>query len=363
MAGFVHDPYDTWRGIKNTVLELGCGGLAGSLGIFIGIPFDLIKVRMQSMPQKYTTMTNSIRLTLKEDGFVGFYRGMMAPIGSQVLINAVVFATESATIKFLEPHLQPGEVSQSRTNHFIAGMVAGGTQCIVLVPTDVVKCRMQLDSVQNQAFVKQKPPKVKGAGATGGGRPFSTWVRRFSGTVQVPGQGQGQQGPKQQYKGSLDCGVKILRAEGIGGLYNGLTVTAMRELPSIGSYFMVYKFLREQLDGTFGREWQTANTMVAGGLAGCSSWFICYPLDVIKTNIQVSGFVTPTATATSSGAGVEVYNNGIIRQATRLYQRYGVRGFFRGLGPTMMRAFPVNGVTFLVYEKLKRISGLYDAPS
>jgi len=361
MAGFVHDPYDELKlTLKTALLELGCGGLAGSLGIFVGIPFDLVKVRMQSMPEKYKTMTQTFKLTVREDGFVGLYRGMMAPIGSQVFINAVVFASESATLKYLEPHLKPGEVSQSRVNHFIAGMVAGATQCVVLVPTDVVKCRMQLDSSKNLTFITQtKKPK-----STTAQRSFSTAAKATyfpssssssnrrqhssSSTSTSASTEQPSSAPKKQFKGSLDCGIKIFQNEGIAGLYKGFSVTALRELPSIGVYFSVYRFLRERIDERLGPAWQTTSTVVAGGLAGCCSWFVVYPLDVIKTNIQVHSFI--------SGGN----QGGIVQTARALYQKSGYQTFYRGIGPTMMRAFPVNGITFLCYENLKKAAGLYD---
>lgn len=361
MAGCVHDPYDELKlSVKNTLLELGCGGLAGSIGIFIGIPFDLVKVRMQSMPDKYMSMMKTFKLTLSEDGFFGLYRGMMAPIGSQVFINAVVFASESATLKYLEPHLQPGEVSQSRSNHFIAGMVAGAMQCLVLVPTDVVKCRMQLDSAQNQSFIKH--PQAGGVGISGSqssssNKSSSSQHRAYSSSSRLGFTAHSHiptphgERPVQQFSGSVDCALKIFKSEGISGMYRGFSVTALRELPSIGVYFTVYKFLRERIDKALGSGWQTSSTVVSGGLAGCCSWSVVYPLDVIKTNIQVNRFIS---------IGSAAKEGGIVDTAALLYQRNGPKAFFRGIGPTMMRAFPVNGITFLCYEKLKTISGLYE---
>lgn len=303
---------------KVAMLELGCGGAAGSIGIFLGIPFDLVKVRMQSLPAKYTSMVQTIRVTVREDGVTGLYRGMMAPIFSQVFINAIVFASESGTIKYLEPHLQPGEVSKSRLNHFIAGAVGGAAQCLVLVPTDVVKVRMQIDA----------------------GRAAASAIASANRAASPEHQ--------RQFSGSVDCAYKIFSREGFRGMYKGLFVTAMRELPSIGCYFTVYKLMRENMDGRL-PGWPVVSTLIAGGLAGCASWSVVYPLDVIKTNIQVSQrFAKGQLTAPP----------GILETAQRLYGQGGPGAFFRGIAPTLLRAFPVNGITFLVYERLKREAGL-----
>jgi solute carrier family 25 carnitine/acylcarnitine transporter 20/29 len=48
-----------------------------------------------------------------------------------------------------------------------------------------------------------------------------------------------------QYKGVIDCGVRTARANGFMGLYRGMTITLMRDVPSFASYFS--KFPRNYL--------------------------------------------------------------------------------------------------------------------
>jgi solute carrier family 25 carnitine/acylcarnitine transporter 20/29 len=43
--------------------------------------------------------------------------------------------------------------------------------------------------------------------------------------------------------------------------------------------------------------------------------------------------------------------------AKRIYTGEGVQGFFRGLTPTLLRAFPVNACAFFVYEGTMRVLG------
>ena len=45
---------------KESGLQLLAGGLAGSLGIVIGQPFDFIKVRLQTEPLKYRSAWNCL---------------------------------------------------------------------------------------------------------------------------------------------------------------------------------------------------------------------------------------------------------------------------------------------------------------
>jgi len=74
---------------------------------------------------------------------------------------------------------------------------------------------------------------------------------------------------------------------------------------------------------------------MAGGFAGSFSWLIGYPIDIIKTQIQVSSDkVAPT----------------IMQILTLEYRKHGMSYFFRGLSPTLIRAFPVNAVTLASFD-------------
>jgi hypothetical protein len=47
-----------------------------------------------------------------------------------------------------------------------------------------------------------------------------------------------------------------------------------------------------------------------------------------------------------------------IRDAVRtIYQTSGSRGFFRGLAPSILRAFPANACSYFVYEGVLRVLG------
>lgn len=44
--------------------------------------------------------------------------------------------------------------------------------------------------------------------------------------------------------------------------------------------------------------------------------------------------------------------NGIIDCVRKIYVNEGVRGFYKGLTPNMLRIFPSSGIFFLVYESV-----------
>ncbi|RHY27952.1 hypothetical protein DYB32_006411 [Aphanomyces invadans] len=133
-------------------------------------------------------------------------------------------------------------------------------------------------------------------------------------------------------------------AAGCLGMFQGVWPTVLRDTLSYGVYFYVYEATLRHLqsqraNGLKSNPTQDAASMLfAGGCAGVVSWAIIYPLDVVKSVIQS----LPT-TAPKSDLSLP-------RQAKLLYSVHGLRIFTKGLGTTMLRAFPVNAVTFYVYE-------------
>lgn len=83
-------------------------------------------------------------------------------------------------------------------------------------------------------------------------------------------------------------------------------------------------------------------TMAAGGVAGVASWVLATPMDVVKARLQMSG------------AGGRKYS-GILECVRTSVREEGVRVLFRGVVLNSARAFPVNAVTFLSYERLIKL--------
>ena len=297
--------------------ELSAGGFAGSVGVSIGYPLDLVKVRLQTTPN--ITAWSCFRQLIKVEGFNGLYKGLSAPLFAQFFMNSLSFAGDSLAIKLLEPKLKKGD-TPNPMNTITAGAFGGFVQCLVLVPSDLIKVKMQIEGMKST----------------------------------------------KTYKSTLHCLYSVIQNEGVGGLFKGFTITALRETPSFAVYFSVYKNSLSWLKNTFEKNnnddniikgdvlnyslmpnspHPTASIMISGGLAGAISWTAVYPFDVVKTYIQIN----------SSSHNSNSKQGGVISTVVSLYKEYGIRIFFRGLGTTIIRAFPVNAATFYVYEVLKEI--------
>jgi solute carrier family 25 carnitine/acylcarnitine transporter 20/29 len=227
------------------------------------------------------------------------------------VINSLLFFGESSTMRILEPDLKQGQMG-SVFNTVIAGCCGGVLQCILLVPSDVIKCTMQADA----------PPAgvANPSNAHKSNAFLQTW----------------------------NCMQGIYRAEGFRGFYKGFGATILRECPSIGGYFFSYKYLKEVIRTLEGTEAPSSwSILISGGFAGAISWTCVYPMDVIKTNLQIAPLDTKAVNSKGKLTNLSM--------AKYLYKTHGYRVFTRGLGTTVLRAFPVNASTFYFYEKLKEI--------
>ena len=85
--------------------------------------------------------------------------------------------------------------------------------------------------------------------------------------------------------------------------------------------------------------------MIAGSLAGISEHAAMYPVDVIRTRMQVLS-ATPAATYT-----------GVLQAFNRISSLEGARTLWRGVASVIMGAGPAHAVYFGTYETVKEATG------
>jgi len=87
---------------------------------------------------------------------------------------------------------------------------------------------------------------------------------------------------------------------------------------------------------------QAYHSMLAGAGAGLVSSIVTCPLDVVKTRLQ----------AQVSRKGAADYE-GVKETINRIWRSAGIRGLYRGLGPTVLGYLPTWGIYFSVYDQIK----------
>jgi solute carrier family 25 carnitine/acylcarnitine transporter 20/29 len=118
------------------------------------------------------------------------------------------------------------------------------------------------------------------------------------------------------------------------GLYRGCMILAARDSLSFGLYFYTYEYLRRY----FKRRNQTNQIftdLISGGVAGSIAWFHIMPLDVIKSRLQAN-------------CNENIKLAQLIKE---IYYESGLKGFYKGLFPTVIRGFLVNACILCVYSQ------------
>merc|ERR1712113_848783 len=76
---------------------------------------------------------------------------------------------------------------------------------------------------------------------------------------------------------------------------------------------------------------------MGGAIAGAGAWGSCFPLDVLNATMKTY----PT-------------RHTLAQTARRIYAELGIRGFFQGWTPCVVRSFPVVAVQMLGVNKTKQ---------
>lgn len=148
---------------------------------------------------KYTGPMDVAKQVLKSEGGVGgLFKGLLPTMAREIPGNAAMFGVYEAVKQFMASGQDTSQLG--RGSLIIAGGVGGACFWGAVYPTDVVKSVLQVDDYKN---------------------------------------------PK--YSGSMDAFRKILKAEGIKGLYKGFGPAMGRSVPANAACFLAYEITRSSL--------------------------------------------------------------------------------------------------------------------
>ncbi|XP_058295146.1 solute carrier family 25 member 44 isoform X4 [Hylobates moloch] len=162
---------------------------------------------------------------------------------------------------------------------------------------------------------------------------------------------------KSLYHGTFDAFIKILRADGITGLYRGFLVNTFT-LISGQCYVTTYELTRK-----FVADYSQSNTvksLVAGGSASLVAQSITVPIDVVSQHLMMQRKGEKMGRfqvrGNPEGQGVLVFGQtkDIIRQILRAD---GLRGFYRGYVASLLTYIPNSAVWWPFYHFYAAVSG------
>ena len=145
------------------------------------------------------------------------------------------------------------------------------------------------------------------------------------------------------YTGSLDCFTKIAKQESILGFYKGMSSPMFGVAIINGIVFSVQNASK----GLFENPDTYKALAVTGAIAGGVQAFICSPIELVKTRLQMQGIGQQRKLFALS---THLYN-GPIDCLKKSYHRRGLRhGAMRGLSMTLARDIPSFAAYFPAWQ-------------
>ncbi|KAI9493426.1 mitochondrial carrier domain-containing protein [Zychaea mexicana] len=194
IANQLRDKDGKLSGARSLLAGLGAGMTEAALVV---TPSETIKTKLihdkNSQTPRYKGLVHGTSTIIKEEGFSGIYRGVGPVMARQGANSAVRFSCYSTFRSWLQSYRGQGDAPLPSAYTFAAGAMAGIVTVYTTMPLDVVKTRMQgLDA-------------------------------------------------RQLYKNSVDCLLKVVKANGVFSLWKGTTPRLARLIFSGGIVFTVYE--------------------------------------------------------------------------------------------------------------------------
>jgi len=263
-------------------------GAAAGVSVDVSLyPIDTLKTRLQSS-QGF----------LKAGGFRGVYKGLSAAACGSAPGAAIFFTTYETAKPLIHRHVMGGRGSCSDASpltHMLSASFAETAACLVRVPTEVVKQRMQT--------------------AAGGANETLSMALRG-----------------------------IWSSFGARGFYTGYGTTVAREIPFSFIQFPIWERMKLLLARYQGEEVLPYQGALCGSVSGAFAAAVTTPLDVIKTRLMLR-----------LDANGEPYR-GFTDCVRRVHAEGGHRAFFKGIVPRTCWIFVGGFFFFGAYEKTKQLT-------
>lgn len=276
------------------------GGVTSTLVLH---PLDLIKIRFQvndgsgKLPA-YRGLVDAVQSIVRTGGLKGLYQGVTPNVWG----NGSAWGLYFFSYNILKAWMQKdSDKPLGAEKHLLAGTIAGTGTLTVTNPIWVIKTRLCLQYTGSPAAVTQAP----------------------------------------QYKGMIDALFKLWRHEGLRGLYKGY-VPGLFGVSHGALQFMAYEELKKGYSHYFGtpinKKLSSTEYLIMASLSKIFAATATYPYQVVRSRLQNQYTMAEY--------------NGAVDVIRKTFRYEGVRGFYKGLVPNVLRVTPACALTFVVYENV-----------
>jgi len=271
---------------NNPLLPMAAGCIAGGVEATAVWPMEFIKTQLQLQTKTkalpYTGTVSGISYTIRTTGFFSLYRGLAPTLLGSIPKAGVRFGLNSV----IKDNLRDKDGNLTMGKNFIAGLGAGVCEAVIIVaPVETVKTKC---IETNMPFIKELK--------------------------------------------------RIIATEGIGGIYQGATATALKQGSNQGLRFMWFNEYKRIVTND-GEKHMTPLLGLFGGMsAGCFSTLGNNPFDVVKTRMQ--------------GTKASQYAN-TVDCFKKIVSNEGIAALYAGIVPRLGRVVPGQGIIFMSFETIQ----------
>jgi len=259
------------------------GGIAGCIARTCTSPLEVIKTLKQTTDSSSKSFSQCFRNIYQTEGIRGYFRGNGTYLIRTLPYSAIQFLTFEQTNNYLTNN----NYFNKSARYLLSGASAGFTSLTFTYPLEVIRTRLTIQSRLNP-----------------------------------------------EYTGITNACTKIVKTEGIKGLFKGYTMSCMGFIPYLTINFYTFNYLKDHTNPTG----NTLINLVNGSAAGTAAISIMYPSDLIRRKLQVN----------------KEHNIGIFKTVKNIYKINGIRGFYSGYFTGIAKVTPQSGITFMVYELCKK---------
>ncbi|XP_059107726.1 mitochondrial carrier protein SCaMC-3L isoform X2 [Peromyscus eremicus] len=302
------------------------GAMAGAVSRTGTAPLDRARVYMQvySSKSNFRHLLSGLQSLVQEGGVRSLWRGN----GINVLKIAPEYAIKFSVFEQCKNFFCGVQGSPSFQERVLSGSLAVAISQTLINPMEPPQCwdKSVLTTPGFKLFL-EKLDSLK----------YYVTVLKTRLTLRFTG----------QYKGLLDCARQILERDGTRALYRGYLPNMLGIIPYACTDLAVYELLRS-LWQTSGRDMTDPSGLVSLSsvtLSTTCGQMASYPLTLVRTRMQAQDTV-------------EGSNPTMLGVFRRILSQQGWPGLYRGMTPTLLKVLPAGGISYLVYEAMKKTLGV-----
>ncbi|KAF6263946.1 mitochondrial carrier domain-containing protein [Scenedesmus sp. NREL 46B-D3] len=274
-----------------------CGGISVTA---VGHPFDTIKVRLQTQ-----SMGSPFMKTVQWEGLPGLYKGVASPLAGQMFFRASLFGAFGESKRWLATNADGSSRALRTADYYKAGAITGFIAAFTEGPIDFYKSQIQVQIIRSKADPAYSPPYT---------------------TVSA-------------------CVRATIRENGFKGPFQGLSATILRNTPANAVYLGSFEVLKgaaaKQLECKSNAELPAWAVLSSAALGGIAYWLAIFPVDVIKSSMQTDNIIRSQRRFPD-----------MVTAAKLLWSEGGVKRFYKGFTPCLIRAAPANGAMLYTVDKV-----------